>query len=682
MDKLKQKFVEEAYEHLGDIEQSLLMLEKDPNDLDLIEKIFRAMHTLKGAGAMFGFEKVSDFTHNLETVYDLIRTGKLYFSKEIADITLNSADYIKFLLNNVSFSAKDEEDYKNYIEKIKSFIDREGKKADLKETNSIRSVYEQNSSTYYIYFKPNANIFNNGTNPLFLLDELANLGKSIIIPYLNEVPDIKNIQPENCYTHWEVILSTSEQLSAIHDIFIFVEGNCTLDIHKLSDENLLDNKKFVKKITNCIEEGKDIGIDLVKILVNDLEQSVVNKLRKALGGDLKMAKDYSISSIRVASEKLDHLMNMVSELVTTQARLSLYAEKDESNELTAISENMQKISRQLRDLAFEIVLVPIETLITRFHRLVRDLSKELNKEVVFETKGTETELDKTIIENLTDPLMHIIRNCLDHGIESVEDRIKAGKPEKGTIFFNAYHSSTNVHIEIEDDGRGVDTEKVRRKAISKGIINEETILTDKQIFDLLFLPGFSTAENVTDVSGRGVGMDVVRQKISNIRGEIEIESQRNVGTKITLKIPLTLSIIDGLLVQVNETFFVLPLSSVQKIFAINHNDIENRFNNLVVLDGERIPYFYLRNEFEAEANEKITEHIIIIQYENQKVGLVVDDVVGEYQAVLKPLGKHYKNQEIISAATILGDGTIALVIDTNRAVNYFANLSTYKEEKI
>lgn len=682
MDKLKQKFVEEAYEHLGDIEQSLLMLEKDPNDLDLIEKIFRAMHTLKGAGAMFGFEKVSDFTHNLETVYDLIRTGKLYFSKEIADITLNSADYIKFLLNNVSFSAKDEEDYKNYIEKIKSFIDREGKKADLKETNSIRSVYEQNSSTYYIYFKPNANIFNNGTNPLFLLDELANLGKSIIIPYLNEVPDIKNIQPENCYTHWEVILSTSEQLSAIHDIFIFVEGNCTLDIHKLSDENLLDNKKFVKKITNCIEEGKDIGIDLVKILVNDLEQSVVNKLRKALGGDLKMAKDYSISSIRVASEKLDHLMNMVSELVTTQARLSLYAEKDESNELTAISENMQKISRQLRDLAFEIVLVPIETLITRFHRLVRDLSKELNKEVVFETKGTETELDKTIIENLTDPLMHIIRNCLDHGIESVEDRIKAGKPEKGTIFFNAYHSSTNVHIEIEDDGRGVDTEKVRRKAISKGIINEETILTDKQIFDLLFLPGFSTAENVTDVSGRGVGMDVVRQKISNIRGEIEIESQRNVGTKITLKIPLTLSIIDGLLVQVNETFFVLPLSAVQKIFAINHNDIENRFNNLVVLDGERIPYFYLRNEFEAEANEKITEHIIIIQYENQKVGLVVDDVVGEYQAVLKPLGKHYKNQEIISAATILGDGTIALVIDTNRAVNYFANLSTYKEEKI
>ncbi|NJK87494.1 MAG: hypothetical protein HC906_17435 [Bacteroidales bacterium] len=277
--------------------------------------------------------------------------------------------------------------------------------------------------------------------------------------------------------------------------------------------------------------------------------------------------------------------------------------------------------------------------------------------------------------------MHIIRNCLDHGIESVHDRIKAGKPEKGTIFFNAYHSSTNVHIEIEDDGRGIDAEKVKRKAIAKGLINEDTNLTEKQIYDLLFLPGFSTAENVTDVSGRGVGMDVVRQKITNIRGEIDIESQKNKGTKITLKIPLTLSIIDGLLVEVKETSYIIPLSSVKKIYAINHSEIENKFNKLIVLDGERIPYFSLRDEFETVSNPDKVEQVIVIQYENQKVGLVVDHVVGEYQAVLKPLGKHYKNQEIISAATILGDGTIALVIDTNRAVNYFANL-TYQEDKI
>jgi two-component system, chemotaxis family, sensor kinase CheA len=678
MDKLRQKFVEEAFEHVSDIEQSLLKLENDPNDQDLIEKIFRAMHTLKGAGAMFGFDKVSELTHNLETVYDNVRNSKISFSKDIADLTLGSADYLKLLLNDSNEGVTDEEEFVKYIEKIKQY--NTGSETEIiKKTSTIASSKE---NTYYIYFKPDTGIFDNGTNPLFLIDELANLGDCYSIPYLNEVPPVTELNPVICYTHWEIILSTAEKLSAVHDVFIFVEGKCILDIHQLAEGNLLANKKFLKKIEKCVEEGKDVGIDMMKILVNDIDQSVVNKLRKALGGDLKsVAKEYSISSIRVASEKLDQLMNMVSELVTTQARLSLFAEKDESSELTAISENIQKLSRQLRDLAFEIVLVPIETLITRFQRLVRDLSKELNKEVIFETRGTETELDKTIIENLTDPLMHIIRNCLDHGIEPVEERIKAGKPEQGTIFFNAYHSSTNVHIEIADDGRGIDIEKVRKKAIAKDLISEDSFTTDKQIFDLLFLPGFTTAENVTDVSGRGVGMDVVRQKISNIRGEIEIESQKNKGTKITLKIPLTLSIIDGLLVQVDETFYVIPLSSVQKIYAIDHNDIDNKFNNLIVLDGEKIPFFYLRKEFTTGINKNNSEQVIVIQYENQKVGLVVDDVIGEYQAVLKPLGKHYKKQEIISAATILGDGTIALVIDTNRAVTHFANL-IYQEEKI
>ena len=684
MDKLKQKFIEEASEHLRDIEQSLLMLEGNPENDELIENIFRSLHTLKGTGAMFGFDKISEFTHELETIYDLIRNKKLELSRQIFDLTLACADHLKIHLEeNASENKQVNEVYQLLLEQIHNVyigetVETSTEKIDLQETFT---PFIEDIKTYYIFFKPNSDIFDNGTNPLFLIDELASLGKSIAIPYLEDVPVLEKLDPYKCYSHWEVILSTKESADTINEIFMFVEDNCTLEIQILSNGNLIENKKFVKRLEGLIEEGRDIGFEALKLLTDGSEQSVASKVKKALGTQYRSSfKDYTISSIRVASEKLDQLMNMVSELVTTQARLSLYAENDESAELTAISENIQKLSRQLRDLAFEIVLVPIDTLITRFQRLVRDLSKELGKEVIFEAKGTETELDKTIIENLTDPLMHIIRNCLDHGIESTEERIKLGKPEKGKILLNAYHSSTNVHIEIEDDGKGIDIEKVKMKAKAKGLITEDTNLTEKQIFDLLFLPGFSTAENVTDISGRGVGMDVVKQKISNIRGEVELESTKNAGTKLTIKVPLTLSIIDGLLVRVFDTFYVIPLSAVEKIYAINHQDIENKFNNVLVLGGERIPYFYLRGEFKLDSSDNKLEQVIVVSYENQKVGLVVDDVIGEYQAVLKPLGKHYKNQEIISAATILGDGTIALVIDTNRAVYHFANLITQMEE--
>jgi two-component system chemotaxis sensor kinase CheA len=348
--------------------------------------------------------------------------------------------------------------------------------------------------------------------------------------------------------------------------------------------------------------------------------------------------------------------------------------------LIAIGENVQKLSRQLRDIAFSIVLIPIENLLTRFQRLVRDLSQELKKEVNFIAEGTDTELDKTIIENLTDPLMHILRNSLDHGIEDPDIRVKLGKPRQGTIMLKAFYSGANVHIQIFDDGAGIDPEKIRQKAISKGIISTDTPYTTKDIMDLLFLPGFSMAINVTDVSGRGVGMDVVRRKIADIRGEVEIDSKIGQGTTITIKLPLTLSIIDGLLVKIMETFYVLPLTSVDKIYATQHNKLVNRYNQLIAFDGQQIPFFYLRNEFGFEENNVDSEQVVVVRYEDKRIGLAVDSVIGEYQAVLKPLGKHYKNQEIISGATILGDGTIALVIDTNKAIKYFSHQNIITEE--
>lgn len=689
MDNFRKKFIEEATEHIGELEKALLEMERDPENKEIVEKVFRIMHSLKGGGAMFGFDKISEFTHNLESVYDLVRSGQMYISKDLLDATLASVDHLTNLLDddkiNLQSTIDTHEELTKKIENIitvsQTFTSDSAKK--IKEASSGSAAQDKSSkgektATYYILFQPDENIFDNGTNPLYLLDEINELGTCIAIPHLNKVPSYEEIVPAKCYTYWEIFLATQHNVNSITDVFIFVEDECILDIHKLSDYNLLTDKLFLDRLDELRKENKDIGINDLQAFVSKISSTQKIKEKKAEERTITASKENTISSIRVSSEKLDSLMNLVSELVTTQARLSLYAEQAVNTELIAIAENVQKLSRQLRDIAFSIVLIPIENLLTRFQRLVRDLSKELRKEVVFVAEGTDTELDKTIIENLTDPLLHILRNSLDHGIENPTTRMKLGKPRQGTILLKAFYSGANVHIQISDDGAGIDPEKIRLKAISKGLISSDYVPTIKELMDILFLPGFSTASNITDVSGRGVGLDVVRRKIADIRGEVEIESKIGLGTTITIKLPLTLSIIDGLLVKIKDVFYVLPLTSVDKIYAVDHNKLKNNFNNLIVLDGQQIPFFYLRDEFSLEENDIPSEQIVVVRYEDRRIGLVVDYVIGEYQAVLKPLGKYYKNQEIISGATILGDGTIALVIDTNKAIKYFANQFTYQ----
>jgi two-component system chemotaxis sensor kinase CheA len=304
----------------------------------------------------------------------------------------------------------------------------------------------------------------------------------------------------------------------------------------------------------------------------------------------------------------------------------------------------------------------------------------MNKKIKYTTEGTDTELDKSIIENVADPLMHILRNSLDHGIEDSETRKKTGKSEEGSIKLKAFHSGASVHIQVIDDGKGLDKEKIKAKAESNGLIPKGANLSEKEIFDLIFLPGFSTADSVTDVSGRGVGMDVVRKKISEIRGEIDVESEPGKGTTITIKLPLTLSIIDGLLLNINDDRYIIPLTVVNKIFPVKHAEIDRRFYNLVTLDGEQIPFYDLKNEFNYNASEAEHEQVVVVSYEEKKVGLVVDKVLGEYQAVLKPLGKMYKDNDIFSGATILGDGSVALVMDTNKIVKKYSSKTNFKKE--
>jgi len=505
-----------------------------------------------------------------------------------------------------------------------------------------------------------------------IINELVSLGDSKVFTYTSDIPDFETLEPLSCYTSWVVILSTDSTEDAIRDVFMFVDLDCDLVIKKLSTENAHNNEEFINKLGEAHLTKSRLEFDEVEKLDTELlEIKPVVKSGETVEYSAK-SKEQSISSIRVSSEKLDELINLVSELVTRQAGLSLVAEKLNNRELNAIAEDVEKISRRLRDNTFGIRLVPIENMITRFQRLVRELSITLNKDILFQTEGTETELDKTIIEGLIDPLMHIIRNSIDHGIEDPETRKKNGKTEKGKILLKAFYSGTNVFIQISDDGKGMDTTEIFKHAVKAGIVQNDSVLSEKEILELVFLPGFSTASKVTKISGRGVGMDVVKRKIAELRGEVSISTEHKKGTTITIKLPLTLSIIDGLLVMIDNTYFVIPLASIDKCLEFNHNTLMNAVNNLIFVNNGHIPFAYLRKEFNINTAAPEIEQVIVIEYGDIQFGLAVDHIVGEYQAVLNSLGKMFKNQDIISGATILGDGTVALVMDPNKIISKFS----------
>lgn len=690
MDNFRRKFVEEAGDLIENLEAAVLELEECPTDASIVQRVFRIMHTLKGNSSMFGFTQIDRFTHHMETIYDQIRSNEKEVDRTVLDLTLRSVDHLRALLRESGQESAEVMAEQEELMRVMTDV-IEGRATTLSDKKSEPQAPQEKSAeaneqevappaaatvegqfvTYYVRYAPISDIFSNGTNPLYQVDELCALGQAIVRPRMDKVPSLEQMDPSFCYTSWEVILATQKGQNAIDDVFIFVEGDSDLEVQHLAAGNLVEQQEFVNAVNQLWQSSeKPVGFEEIRKAVPT--QPVVQKTASVSGAKRPAAKETAISSIRVASEKLDELMNLVSELVTTQARLTLFSEETNLPGLTVIAENVQKLSRQLRDIAFSIVLIPIETLITRFHRLIRDLSRSLNKDVQFVTEGTDTEMDKTIIEGLSDPLMHIFRNSLDHGIEDAATRIRQGKPAQGTILLRAFYSGTNVMIQVSDDGAGMDPRVIQAKAVERGIIAADRKLSKREILELVFLPGFSTSKVVTDVSGRGVGMDVVKRKIMELRGEVEVDSELGVGTTITIKLPLTLSIIDGLLVRVHETNYVIPLSSVDKIYAVEHAKVVNQFNDVVVLDGQQVPFFNLRKEFNQPEFPDAVEQVIVVNYEEKKVGFVVDVVVGEYQAVLKPLGRHYKNQDMISGATILGDGTVALVMDTNRIINQFS----------
>jgi two-component system chemotaxis sensor kinase CheA len=367
------------------------------------------------------------------------------------------------------------------------------------------------------------------------------------------------------------------------------------------------------------------------------------------------------------------MMSLVTELITLQARLNVLTGEHPQPDLLAAAESLEKISTRIRDNAFSMCMVPVENMVTPFHRLVRDLASELNKEIDFVTEGTETELDKNIMEGLQDPLMHILRNSIDHGIELPAERVRTGKPRHGCILLRAYCAGAHVYLEIQDDGKGMNIEKIRSTAIRQQLIGENDALPDKELLQLVFMPGFSTAEQITETSGRGVGMDVVKRRIADIKGEVSVRSIENEGTTVTIQLPITLSIIDGLLVKVNEADYVIPLSAVDICHEVSAVQLLNTFSNLIVIDDEAIPFIDLQDELDGEPTVTNSREIVIVQYGGKKIGLLVDGIAGKFQAVLKPLGRYFKHLDIVTGATILGDGNVALVLDTNKVIEQSYN---------
>lgn len=708
-DMTTQVFKEEAYELLGELETSLLELEEVPDDMDVINRVFRALHTIKGSGSMFGFEAIAEFTHEVETVFDQVRNGELPISKELLSLALSSRDHIFSMLESPS----GEGDFavgESILEGLKE-IASGGEDVVATQTTEQQGKAEESArksaATKVSPISPDKEVFSGDGKSLKLyqIAITADSGRDVsgeaLAPLMEQLGEIGRIRSEVFHSAkegkgqnwWDVLFESDVDSLSIEEIFFFTDVPVSVKVRQVDEDYQEDEFeddseddapaiiKAPKKLGEILVARGDVPIEAIEKVLADqkplgellAEKGVVtkDKVDSALA-EQAAAKDFRSnrkkadvsSSIRVAADKLDYLVDLVGELVIVQAQISQVVGEKNDPVLTALSEELERLSDELRDSTLGIRMLPIGTTFSKFRRLVRDLSEDLGKEIDLHTNGAETELDKTVIERLGDPLVHLLRNSIDHGIETPDVRKSKGKPGRGTITLSAEHSGGDVMILIEDDGKGMSKEAIREKAVEKGLIAADEELTSNELFNLIFEPGFSTAKSVTNVSGRGVGMDVVKRAIDSLRGSIDIDSQEGKGTVITIRLPLTLAIIDGLQVRVEDGYYVIPLSLVEECVELTRKDVEDaNGQQFVNLRGEIVPYIRIREWFDIEGESPEIEQIVITGMDGNRVGVVVDTVIGEHQTVIKSLGRVYRDVEGISGATIKGDGTLALILD-------------------
>ena len=652
----------EAGELLEMTEQALLDLTHRLDSRDLIDTVFRGMHTLKGSGAMFGFDELAAFTHHCESAFDRVRKGQVPATQELVAVTLSAMDHMRALVDcaGEDHSAESE----RILERLQAAIaadtvsEQEAPTAASPSASDTAPGGDQASGEpWHIHFRLPIEAMANGTNPLILLDELRDLGATRVAAVTDAVPALDALDPMQCHIAWDVDMPAGVTREAIEDVFIFVMDDMELVIERAAQPA-------------CADRGE---AELPSPDQQDapLPSHISEAPAEAEKG--RLAKP-AAESVRVPAERLDVLMDRVGELVIVQSRLAQLAcggisgPADELA-LRSISEEVERLANELRDTMMVLRMVPIATLFGRFRRLVHDLARETGKTIDLVTDGESTEIDKTVSERLADPIVHLIRNACDHGLETEQERLASGKAAAGQIRLSARQTGGEVLITIEDNGRGISRDRVRAKAEASGLIQPGQILSDSELLQLIFEPGFSTAAQVTNLSGRGVGMDVVKRTIEGLRGQIEITSEPGKGSIITLRIPLTLAIIDGLLVRVGGGNYVIPLSAVEECLELSlEEDIRSRGRSMIQLRERLVPFLRLRELFETGTRPDAFQKIVVIATGGERVGLVVDQIIGSHQTVIKSMSSLHRSIPSFSGATILGDGGVALILDVVQLV--------------
>ncbi len=660
-------FIEESNEHLQNMNDILLELEKDTENISLVNELFRVAHTLKGMSGTMGFTNMADLTHEMENVLDGVRNHKIHLNEGIIDVLFECFDALDEIVSYIVENGK-ELDYKNVelIEKLKGIVDKgemtksqnphtkaEDRSLDSYVLNVIEEARKKGLNAFNISITLSPDCMLKSARAFVIINTLDAMGD---IVYSN--PSTEDIEDERFDLGFSLVLITNaekeillEKLNNISEVehveIELIENDTNQEVHETEKE---DNNK---NESTAVREQKYV----------DKKFDDKDKITKAN----RVAK-----TVRVDIDRLDNLMNLASELIIIKNRMDDLSGTSNKEDMLQAIESLERITTNLHNAVMKVRMVPIERVFNRFPRMVRDLSKELNKKVKLQMYGENTEVDRTVIDEIGDPLIHLIRNSLDHGIEFPQERIRLGKPEEGNLILRAYPDGNNVVIEVSDDGAGIDFEKVKNKSIEKGLITEEEAknITENELVNVLFEPGFSTSNEITEISGRGVGLDVVKNKIESINGTIELESQKNKGTKFTIRIPLTLAIIQALLVKLRDEIYAIPLSSIIEIIIVKKDSIRSIHDQeIMIYRGKTIPVVRLDKLMGLGSDDLLDEYIAVVVRKGEKLAVfLVDSLIGQQEIVIKPLGKYLSFVKHFSGATILGNGYVSLILDVNSLV--------------
>lgn len=711
-------FMVESRELLQDMEDRLLSLEQTENRAEAIAAIFRAAHTIKGSAGLFGLDHIVRFTHVIESVLDRLRNGEIDVSQELIAVLLPCRDHISTLIDGVADGLQQEtteqaQQGAALHQRLQHFLHPQSalRVTDQDEINAQSSGSRVvDSGNWYISLRFGPDSMRNGMDPLSFIRYLSTLGDvTHLTTMTDQLPALHDMDAETSYLGFEIVLKSSADKTTIENVFEFVREDSRIRIvpprskiqdyidiiSQLPDDVDLLGEILIKsgvlthtELEACLQLQKNpqqttdqtaTDIPIGKILVEQemLQQPLLNAALEKQQ-QVRDNKAREKQNIRVDAERLDHLIDLVGELVIAGAGASLRANAFEDVALSEAAGEVMRLVEEVRDSALQLRMVPIGTTFSRFQRVVRDVSIELGKDIALEISGGETEVDKSIVEKIGDPLMHLVRNSMDHGIESAEVRAFHGKPAQGTLKLHAYHESGSIVIAVSDDGGGLNREKILAKAIERGLITPGTNLTDKEIYALIFEAGFSTADQVSNLSGRGVGMDVVKRNVNALRGTIDIESSAGVGTTMRIRLPLTLAIIDGFLVEVDNASFVIPLEQVIECLELPSSSLSQDYMDL---RGNLLSLIRLREFFEIDSPLPRRQNVVVVGEQVNKVGLVVDRLMGEFQTVIKPLGKLFSHVQGISGSTILGNGGVALILNVPSMMKHYAGREQKKENE-